>query len=126
MVCSDEAMPSKPTVLRWIARHDEFRTQYAKAKLEGAEAIAEELFDIADDGSNDWMERFDKEGGSLGWHLNGEAVQRSRLRIDTRKWYLSKIMPKKYGDRLELEGKLGMPMVIVRDLTGRSDEPADD
>lgn len=125
MVCSDEAMPDKQTVLRWIARFDEFRDQYAKAKLQGAEALAEEMFDIADDASNDWMERFGKDGESLGWQLNGEAVQRSRLRIDTRKWYLSKIMPKKYGDRLEIENK-GMPLVIVKDLTGRANEPADD
>lgn len=101
-VCADEAMPAKSTVLRWIARHDEFRDQYARAKQEGAEAIAEEMFDIADDGSNDWMEKLDKDGEAIGWQINGEHVQRSRLRIETRKWYLSKILPRKYGDKVDL------------------------
>lgn len=105
-VCSDEGMPCKQTVLRWISQRPEFRDQYVRAKTEGAEAIAEELFDIADDGTNDWMERMDKEGNAIGWQLNGEHVQRSKLRIDTRKWYLSKIMPKKYGDKIQHEQKI--------------------
>lgn len=124
-VCLDDAMPDKSTVLRWIARHESFRDQYAKAKADGAEALAEEIFDIADDGANDWMEKFSAEGDSLGWQLNGEHVQRSRLRIDTRKWYLSKIMPKKYGDRLEV-ANTGLPLVIIKDLSGRADDSADD
>ncbi|WP_336295520.1 DNA packaging protein [Cronobacter dublinensis] len=100
-VCRDEGMPSKQAVLRWLARNESFRAQYVRAKEEGAEAIAEELFDIADDGSNDWMEKLDKDGEAIGYQLNGEHVQRSKLRIDTRKWYLSKIMPKKYGERIQ-------------------------
>lgn len=125
-VCSDEAMPAKTTVLRWIARHPDFRVQYARAKEEGAEAIAEEMFDIADDGSNDWMEKLDKEGNAVGWQINGEHVQRSRLRIETRKWYLSKIMPKKYGDKVDLthgvdpENPLG---TLMTQLAGKTLKP---
>ena len=51
------------------------------------------MLDIADDGSNDWMES--QEGGV---DYNGDAVQRSKLRIDTRKWMAAKLAPKKYGD----------------------------
>lgn len=101
MVCRDEAMPDKSTILRWIGRHQEFRDQYAKAKELGIEAMAEELFEIADDGTNDWMELTDTEGNAYGYKANGEHIQRSKLRIDTRKWYLSKIVPKKYGDRIQ-------------------------
>ena len=54
-----------------------------------------EIFDISDDGTN---ERNGKD--SEGFQLNGEAIQRSKLRVDTRKWALSKLVPKKYGDRL--------------------------
>ncbi|HEJ0334137.1 TPA: DNA packaging protein [Klebsiella aerogenes] len=107
-VCRDDGMPCKKTVLRWISRIPEFRAQYVHAKEEGAEAIAEELFDIADDGSNDWMEKLDKDGEAVGYQLNGEHVQRSKLRIDTRKWYLSKIMPKKYGDRIQHDQTITM------------------
>ncbi|ATI84294.1 DNA packaging protein [Salmonella enterica subsp. enterica] len=116
-VCRDDGMPSKQAVLRWLARNESFRAQYVRAKEEGAEAIAEELFDIADDGTNDWMEKLDKDGEAIGYQLNGEHVQRSKLRIDTRKWYLSKIMPKKYGDHIQHEQK-----ITITDL---SDEELD-
>lgn len=125
-VCADETMPAKSTVLRWIARHAEFRDQYARAKEEGAEAIAEEMFDIADDGSNDWMEKLDKDGEAIGWQINGEHVQRSRLRIETRKWYLSKILPKKYGDKVDLnhgvqeDNPLG---TLMTQLSGKTLKP---
>lgn len=102
-VCRDDGMPSKQAVLRWLAKHESFRAQYVRAKEQGAEALAEEMFDIADDGANDWMERTNSDGDNIGWQLNGEHVRRSQLRIDTRKWYLSKIMPKKYGEKIQTE-----------------------
>lgn len=122
-VCSDEGMPCKQTALRWLTLHEAFRAQYVRAKEQGAEAIAEEMFDIADDGSNDWMERHNSEGDAIGWQLNGEHVRRSQLRIDTRKWYLSKIMPKKYGDKVTSEhvGAGGGP-ILVKDVSEYSDE----
>jgi hypothetical protein len=65
---------------------------------------------IADDGRNDWMAR--KDPSNPGYELNGEHVQRSRLRLDARKWLTSKILPKQYGDRTEVEayGKDGRPL----------------
>ena len=102
-VCRDEEMPEKCTVLRWLARYPEFRSHYAQSKIDGAEALAEELFEIADDGTNDWMELTDSDDNPYGYKANGEHIQRSKLRIDTRKWYLAKIMPKKYGDRIHTE-----------------------
>ncbi|MFP9529107.1 terminase small subunit-like protein [Pectobacterium brasiliense] len=121
-VCSDDGMPSKQAVLRWLARNEEFRAQYVRAKEEGAEAIAEELFDIADDGTNDWMEKLDKDGECIGYQLNGEHVQRSKLRIDTRKWYLSKIMPKKYGDKVQHEQKITITDLTDEELDRRLQE----
>lgn len=122
-------MPAKGTILRWIGIHPEFRDQYAQAKADGAEALAEEMFEIADDATNDYMVdiELDEEGKekAAGYRLMGENIQRSKLRIDTRKWYLSKILPKKYGDKLEVNNT-GLPLVVVRDLTGRKDEPAAD
>jgi hypothetical protein len=62
--------------------------------------IAEDLLAIADDGTNDYMEYEDKEGNAAGWRFNGEHVQRSRLRVDARKWLLSKLLPK-FADKPE-------------------------
>ena len=99
-ICRDPAMPALSSVFLWVSKHPEFSEQYKLAMAARAGAMFEEMFDIADDGSNDWMEVNGKDGES-GWKLNGEHVQRSRLRLDTRKWALSKMMPKKYGDKTE-------------------------
>lgn len=104
-ICSDDAMPALSTVMGWLARneHDGFVEQYTRAREMQADAIFDEILDIADDGRNDWMERRDEEGANLGWKENGEAMQRSRLRIDARKWMAGKLKPKKYGDKVEVE-----------------------
>ena len=98
-ICRDPAMPALSSVFLWVSKHPEFSEQYKLAMASRADAMFEEMFDIADDGSNDWMEVNGKDG-ETGWKLNGEHVQRSRLRLDTRKWALSKMMPKKYGDNI--------------------------
>jgi len=102
-VTKSEDLPCAATVFNWLRIHDEFLEQYERAKQESADALADEVLDIADNGMNDWMEYHDKEGNCIGWKLNGEHVQRSRLRIDTRKFLMSKMKPKKYGDKITNE-----------------------
>lgn len=99
-VCKSNDMPAPSTVFKWLREHTEFSEQYAKAKQEATDAMAEDLLDIADDGSNDYME--DENGNS---RYNGDSVQRARLRVDTRKWLMSKMKPKKYGERLDLSSE---------------------
>jgi hypothetical protein len=107
-------------VHRWLAstseEYDAFRQQYAHAREVQAETIFDDILDIADDARNDWMERRNGEDEESSWTLNGEHIQRSRLRIDARKWMASKLAPKKYGDKLELEhgGEVGVKVEIVR------------
>jgi hypothetical protein len=95
-------MPHKSTINEWRYEYAEFSAQYAQAKLIQADLLAEEILDIADDGSNDWMESFGEEG-TIGWKLNNEHVNRSRLRIDTRKFLAAKLLPKQYGVKAEEE-----------------------
>jgi hypothetical protein len=97
----EENMPGMATVFRWLRENTEFREQYARAKEEGADAMADEILDIADDGSNDWETRTNKRGEEYEV-VNKEVVMRSRLRIDTRRWLMSKMKPKKYGEKLDL------------------------
>lgn len=108
-VCRDESMPSKQTVFSWMRLHPAFLDQYARAKEESADALSDEMLDIADDGRNDWMKR--NAEGDAGWVANGENVQRSRVRIDTRKWLASKLKPKKYGEKLAVGGSDDMPPI---------------
>jgi hypothetical protein len=116
-ICKAEDMPAMTTFFMWLRRHPEFVKQYEAAKAESASALAEELLDIADDGTNDWMEIHDKEGACVGYKVNGEHVQRSRLRLDTRKWLLSKLAPKKFGDKVDLNlgGQEGNPLKVLHE-----------
>lgn len=102
-ICEDEGMPSKSTVFKWLAEIPGFSDKYARARETQADAIFDDILSIADDGRNDWMERKDAEDGSIGWRENGEAIRRSQLRIDARKWMAGKLRPKKYGDKLDVE-----------------------
>lgn len=112
-VCKSEGMPSKATVFRWLRTHPEFAENYTRAKQESADALVEEILDISDDGTNDWMEREAADGKSAGWAFNGEHFQRSRLRVDTRKWIASKMKPKKYGDKLALDANVKGSITVV-------------
>lgn len=99
-VCKPSSMPDKATVFRWIRTIEEFRHQYARAKEESADALTDEMLDISDDTEKDYI---DTEDG--GTRLNPENIQRSRLKIDTRKWLASKLKPKKYGEKQFIETK---------------------
>ena len=105
-ICSDPKMPAMTTVFRWLNddEKEEFRQQYARACALRADFHFEEILEIADDARNDWMEVMTKEGEPTGeFALNNEAIRRSSLRIETRKWMLGKMAPKKYGPKVELD-----------------------
>lgn len=78
-------------------------SNYAHAREAQAATLFDEILDIADDARNDWMEKRSAEGEQVGWQENGEAIRRSQLRIDARKWVAGKLRPKKYGDKLDVE-----------------------
>lgn len=109
-------MPSFFAIKEWLTEDEALATQYARAKQEQAEYLAEELLEIADDGSNDWM--LSNAQNNPGWVANGEHLQRSKLRVDTRKWLMSKLLPKKYGDKQEVEHKGTMSVVISKEDAG--------
>jgi hypothetical protein len=80
-------------VCRWLFDDKEFQEKYVQAKALCAEKYADEIVDIADDGENDTY--VDENGNQRTDH---DVVQRSRLRVDARKWVASKLLPKVYGD----------------------------
>jgi len=97
----DPRMPASSDHLREkFGASEELRGRYAYARDRGLDAMAEELLDVADDGRNDWVTI--ERGGKPVRVVDREAVARSQLRVDTRKWYLSKLAPKRYGDRLDV------------------------
>ncbi|MCI0998947.1 terminase small subunit protein [Ochrobactrum sp. C6C9] len=116
-ICDEEDFPARSTVFKWLSQNKAFSDQYARAREEQADALFDEILSIADDGRNDWMEKHGKEGENIGWQENGEALRRSQLRIDARKWMAGKLRPKRYGDRTQMEltgpqGEDGEPTAI--------------
>ncbi len=113
-ICRDQAMPDKATVLRWLAdkTKTDFRDQYAHARDMQADALFDEALEIADDVSGDWST--DKDGKKVVDHEN---IQRSRLRVDTRKWAAGKMAPKRYGDKVQHTGDGGGPIRVRPDLS---------
>lgn len=95
-ICLADDMPGQTTVFKWLANDESFAKQYAHAREAQADAIFDECLDIADDATNDFMDDKDGKDGEY----NGDHVQRTRIRIDTRKWMAGKLRPKKYGDAM--------------------------
>lgn len=114
--CAIEGNPEQKTVLRWVIRMEKFRQQYAEAREMQAEIWADEITDIADDSSQD-RTVIDREGREIEI-VDHDHINRSRLRVDSRKWLLSKLLPKKYGDmqQVKLSNPEGGP-IEVRSLT---------
>lgn len=108
-ICRDEDMPEARTVYLWLLNlqetdKKEFREMYEKAREIQAEVIHDQLLDISDDGTNDWME-IETRSGRIIEVPDHEHINRSRLRCDTRKWIVARMNPKKYGDKLDLTTK---------------------
>lgn len=98
-IARDENMPSEATIRSWaVDDFNGFSAQYTRAVQIRAMGWAEEIVEISDDGSNDTY--IDPASGQE--RVNAEIVARSRLRVDTRKWMLSKVLPKVYGDKLDV------------------------
>ena len=103
--CEQEGMPSPSTVFSWMGKEEGFLELYDKAKQEAADAMAEEILDIADDVKT----------------KDNNEIQKAKLRIDTRKFIMAKMKPKRYGDKLDLtsDGK-PLPTPIYGGKSGKS------
>jgi hypothetical protein len=96
-------------VWRWKERSAETRKLYARAREDQMHAFADELLEIADDGANDFVERKDK-AGLVTTAYDREHVDRSKLRVDARKWLMARLAPRDYGDRLDLTDGVTTPI----------------
>lgn len=107
-------MPTVRVFFRWLREVESFRKQYAYAKQEAADAQYEELGDIADDAIRNAM--------SVDPKASGAIVNAHRLKADNLKWMMSKMKPKKYGEKLDLtsDGKrIEQTPIIVSEIKPR-------
>lgn len=92
-ICANDDMPSKAAVFRWLHAEPDFADQYARAREAQAEALADEIVDIAD--------------------AAGADPQLGKLRVEARKWVASKLKPKRYGDRTLLGSDPENPLPVT-------------
>lgn len=113
-LCRQDGMPAWRTVYDWLQQDAELATRFARARELGFDAIAEEVLEIADDGTNDWVKRR-RQDGTIEDAVDTEHIQRSKLRIETRLKLLAKWSPKKYGDKIDhtLSGPDGAPVQVA-------------
>jgi hypothetical protein len=110
-------MPDRSTIYDWLLRHPEFADQYARAREEQADTLADEIIAIADE-QPEIIAVTDKKTGALIEHkLDGAFLQWQKNRIDARKWTAMKLKPKKYGDKLALGGDADAPPIKTEETS---------
>jgi len=100
-----------------LLKDDDRLKKYARACEMRADKMAEEMIEIADSSDDDTI--VDERGIERG---NNAAVQRDRLKVDTRKWLLAKMHPKKYGDKIDMTSgneRIGSTQIIFQDISGK-------
>lgn len=106
-----DKLPSRRVFNSWLRDDHKLSTQYARAMELRAELMFDEITLIADGTGDDIL--IDEDGKE---QVNHNVIQRDRLRIDARKWALSKMLPKKYGDKLELDNQHSGEIKITRNI----------
>ena len=116
-ICRAADMPAAASVFKWLRENEIFSEQYAIAKEASADALVEDMLDIADNEASqevviEGVKRTVKDGAS---------VAHARLRVDTRKWAASKLKPKKYGDKITSvhEGSIAIAKMTDDELDAR-------
>lgn len=101
-ICRDKGMPDRGTVVRWCLESDEFYSEYSRARAMQAELFAHEIIELTD--------------SVLGERQSSAAVTAAKNASDARKWVISKILPSKYGDKLQVEhsGSMGLELAVSR------------
>lgn len=110
-ICRDKDMPGRSNVYMWIINDDRLRDKYVRAREIQAEVLVDEIMDIADDATNDYVTET-RDDGSTYQVVDHDHIQRTRVRIDARKWYAGKVKPKKYGESATLDVGEGVTIKV--------------
>jgi hypothetical protein len=114
-ICKDSDTPSLQTVYSWLSKNPQFLDQYARAREDQADTLADEIVAIADE-QPELIEVRDKEGNLIDHKLDSAFLAWQKNRIDARKWTAMKLKPKKYGDRVVHAGDDENPLVMEQNL----------
>ncbi|HWT63349.1 MAG TPA: terminase small subunit protein [Ochrobactrum sp.] len=114
-ICADERFPARSTVFKWLSQHEAFADQYAHAREAQADAIFDDMLNIADTPVEGEKTKVTSDGKIET--TTGDMIEHRRLQVETRKWMAGKLRPKKYGDRTQMQltgpdGDDGAPTAI--------------
>lgn len=117
-ICEGEGLPTKTTVMRWLAddRYTAFRDQYARAREMQADALFDDILHIADTPLIGTKTKTTSDGKTEV--SEGDMIEHRRLQVDARKWMAGKLQPKKYGEKTQLTGADGEGPVQVEEAGG--------
>jgi terminase small subunit-like protein len=126
-ILADPGMPSRTAIFDWLGnpdpKYDRLRELYNRGVLYRQYRLAEEIMDIADDATCDWVMRTDKKG-RMRVVVDHDRINRDRLRVDARKWELSHLLPKRFGHRIEID--IGEKAASAAASTTQATPPARD
>ena len=134
---SHDGLPSIASFLTWVEQDPKISERYARSRSIGYHLLADEIVDLSNK-THEWVmiQDLDAYGKPIyNEHgeprlkqvlmpLNSDVIAHTRLQIDTRKWMLSKMLPKIYGDKVtqEITGTDGGPITMASvDLKNLSD-----
>lgn len=110
-ICRSEGMPHMSTWREWCRNDEKLNIAHGHARDDGYDALAAETLRIADDGTNDFVDKMNAEGEVIGKAFDKEHVQRSKLRVDTRLNLLAKWDPRRYGNKYAVGGAEDLPPI---------------
>ena len=110
-ICVAEDMPHRATVFRWLGTHDSFRDMYARAREAQADALFDEILDIANTPITGEKTKVDKDGNVIEM-TKADMIEHRRLQIDACKWIAAKLRPKVYGDKLDVDVTGALDFVV--------------
>ena len=122
-ICEDPDMPCLRTIFWWLNpssdfHKPEFLQLYSQAREIQAQVFLDQCIDIAGDSSSDHRKKYNKKGDDIGYEVDWDCVQRSRLMVDTRMKFIEKTMPWKYGQRINnaVQNPDGSPLQILEQI----------
>lgn len=120
-ICKDESLPGESTVRAWVVKQVDdddplkaFQASYARARETQAMRWADEIVEISDDAARDTY----LAGEDEIERVNHEVLARSKLRVDTRKFLMGKVLPRVFGDSIAVTGAGGGP-IETKEMGGR-------
>lgn len=106
-ICAQEGMPPLRTLMGWVENNEEFQQQYTHARQMQADIKFDDLKDLAK-------------------AATPEDIQCVKLQIDTAKWELSKTLPKKYGDKIDIDVQADIAVTVMEIVTREEADSDDD